>query len=91
MACGWRLCGSVGAICWMAVSATDWMGGCRSVCRPVTDVPSKPWPGAFTVVPYAVGHSTQLDLFWRYLPLDRDNGQRPRSAYRINQNGVELR
>ncbi|MFM7393786.1 MAG: hypothetical protein ACKO22_05360 [Cyanobium sp.] len=41
-------------------------------------------------VGYAVGNSTQLDLSWRYLHLDRDNGQSPRSAYLINQNGVEL-
>lgn len=41
-------------------------------------------------VGYAIGHSTQLDVSWRYLHLDRDNGQNPRSAYLINQNGVEL-
>ncbi|MFN9870716.1 MAG: hypothetical protein ACK55E_04665 [Cyanobacteriota bacterium] len=41
-------------------------------------------------VGYAIGNSTQLDLSWRYLHLDRDNGQSPRSAYLINQNGVEL-
>lgn len=39
---------------------------------------------------YAIGNSTQLDLSWRYLHLDRDNGQEPKDAYLINQNGVEL-
>jgi opacity protein-like surface antigen len=41
-------------------------------------------------VGYAIGNSTQLDLSWRYLYLARDNGDTPKSAYTIDQNGIEV-
>ncbi len=40
-------------------------------------------------VGYAVGNSTQLNLSWRYLHLENDNGETPANAYDLNQNGIE--
>lgn len=41
-------------------------------------------------VGFAIGNSTQLDLSWRYLYLARDNGETPKTAYAIDQNGIEV-
>ena len=39
---------------------------------------------------YAIGNSTELNISWRYLGLDYNNGDTPDSGFSSYQNGVEI-
>jgi hypothetical protein len=39
---------------------------------------------------YAIGNNTNLNLSWRYLGINYNNGDSPDSGFKINENGVQL-